>query len=440
MAIFITGSPADYARQILGSDATINSASQIGNGEQVRIFDDAADAVSQGVAPQNSGLIISTGNATNFTDNDSTNDQMSDSIGSAGDTQLETTVGASGSGDAAGLVINFTANASGSFTVPLTFMTEEYPEYFNSGYGDAAAVYLDGVQVPISDQAGGYFNIDSTENGPFLNNGDTDAPLNYDTTDFNAIKTGIATLNVVAGQTYELKIVIADFGDTQYNSALMIGADALFCFVRGTLIDTADGPRPVESLKLGDLVKTKDNGMKPVEWLGMTHVDANRLTEQPKLCPGRICSGTLGKAANGVLLPTRDLIVSPQHRVLVRSKIANRMADTSEVLVPAIRLTDLPGIEQFSPEEGVDYFHILFDRHEIVYSEGAQTESLYTGPEVLKTMSPEAREEINALFPELCRPDTLAQPARPLFVAKKARRLVARHLRNQQPIYDEITL
>ncbi|SNT76695.1 Hint domain-containing protein [Paracoccus seriniphilus] len=440
MATFTSGTATEYAQQILGSGATINSVTQIGNGAQIRIFDDAADAVSQGVAPQNSGLIISTGNAYNFNDGDSTNDHLSDSLDSSGDAQLETTVGSGGSADAAGLVINFTANASGSFTVPFTFMTEEYPQYFNSGFSDAAAVYLDGVLVPISDQTGGYFNIDSTENGAYLSNGDTDDTLSYDSTDFNAIKTGVATLNVVEGQTYELKIVIADFGDSNYNSALMIGSDALFCFARGTLIETADGPRPVESLKPGDLVKTRDNGLKPVEWLGMTHVDAHRLADQPKLCPVRICAGALGQSADGESLPTRDLIVSPQHRVLVRSKIANRMADTPEVLVPAIRLTDLPGIEQYSPEQGVDYFHILFDRHEIVYSEGAQTESLYTGPEVLKSLSSEAREEISALFPELCDPENLAQPARPLFVAKKARKLVARHLHNKQPIYGDITL
>lgn len=435
MATFTSGTATEYAQQILGPQVTIVSATRIGAANQTRIYENAGDSEAQGVAPQDSGLIISTGAANTFNDGDGSNDLLSGENGGAGDSQLQGTVGSGGSADAAGLQITFTANSSGSFTVPLTFMTEEYPEYFNSGYSDAAAVYLNGTLVPISNQDGGYFNIDSMENGAFLNNGDTGEALNYDTTDFNAIKTGEITLNVVAGQTYDLKIVIADFGDDGYDSALMIGSGAFFCFTRGTLIETAHGLQRVESLKPGDLVMTRDNGLKPVQWLGMSHVDAQRLADTPKFRPVRIERGALGQDAEGAPLPARELVVSPQHRILVRSKIAQRMADSLEVLVPAIRLTELPGIDQLPAEDGVDYFHILFDRHEIIFSEGAETESLFTGPEVLKTLSPEAREEIEALFPSLCDPDFLAQPARPLVAAKKARSLVARHLRNDKPVY-----
>jgi len=439
MPTFTSGTAQDYALRILGPQATINSVSQIGGSGQIRLYDAADDAVSQGVAPQQSGLLISTGDAAAFNDGDSTNDFLNSDVGGAGDADLEAAVGQSGSADAAGLVINFTANSSGTFTVPLTFMSEEYPEYFGSGYSDSAAVYLNGELIPISGQDGGYFNVDSIENGPFLSNGDTGASLTYDSTDFNAITTGSVTIDAVEGQTYELKIVIADFADGQYDSALMIGEGAFFCFTRGTLIQTDAGLRPIESLKPGDLVMTRDNGLKPIQWLGMTRLDPERLAAEPKLRPVRIPAGVLGKDANGAALPTRDLLVSPQHRVLVRSKIAQRMTGSVEVLVPAIRLTDLPGVEQVGSsapsERVVEYYHMLFDQHEIVYSEGAETESLYTGPEVLKSLSPEAHEEIRSLFPELCDEHNPAPRARPFVVAKQARNLVARHLRNEKPIY-----
>jgi hypothetical protein len=439
MPTFTSGTAQAYAQQIFGPEATINSVSQIGGSEQIRLYDAADDAVAQDVAPKESGLLISTGNAEDFNDDDSTNDFLDGAGGGAEDSDLENTVGQSSSTDAAGLVINFTANSTGTFTVPLTFMTEEYPEYFNSEYTDSAAVYLDGELIPISGQDGGYFNINSTENGPFLSNGDTDDGLTYDSTDFNAITTGTASIDVVAGETYELKIVVADFVDDRYDSALMIGESAFFCFTRGTLIQTDAGLRPVENLKPGDLVMTRDNGLKPIQWLGMTYVDPERLAVDPKLLPVRIPAGALGEDAKGAPLPARDLLVSPQHRVLVRSKIARRMTDSLEVLVPAIRLTDLPNVQQVDPassaDRGVEYFHMLFDQHEIVYSEGAETESLYTGPEVLKSLSPEAHEEIRSLFPELCDVQNPASRARPFVVAKQARNLVARHLRNEKPIY-----
>ena len=82
--------------------------------------------------------------------------------------------------------------------------------------------------------------------------------------------------------------------------------------------------------------------------------------------------------------------------------------------------------------EDVSYVHLLFDRHEIVAAEGAAAESLHTGPEALKALSPAARAEIAALFPDLARP-----PARPLVPGARARRLAARHAANRRALQAE---
>ena len=96
--------------------------------------------------------------------------------------------------------------------------------------------------------------------------------------------------------------------------------------------------------------------------------------KRSKLWPVRICVGALG---NG--LPERDLLVSRQHRMLVSSRIALRMFGQADVLIPAIRLTALPGIAIDTNVTEVEYFHILLANHEVVFAEGAATESLYTG-------------------------------------------------------------
>jgi hypothetical protein len=143
----------------------------------------------------------------------------------------------------------------------------------------------------------------------------------------------------------------------------------------------------------------------------------------------RIAAGALGPG-----LPARDLWLAQQHRVLVASRIAGRIFGESEVLVAARHLLGLPGIVIDDSDADLEYFHILLDRHEILLSEGAQTESLFTGPEAIRMMGPEARAEILALFPELAGLEDAPLPARPIGRAGQGRQLARRHLRNGQPV------
>lgn len=202
------------------------------------------------------------------------------------------------------------------------------------------------------------------------------------------------------------------------------------CFTRGTLITGAGGGVAVERLRPGDLVLTMDSGLRPIRWIGGRRFSAAELARSPALRPVRIEAGALG---NG--LPMRPLTVSQQHRVLVRSRIAARMFGEAEVLVAARQLDGLPGIGIVSDAPGVQYWHFLFDRHEIVFSEGARTESLFTGPEALKSVGPEARAEILAIFPDLAQPDPAGPtPARLLVPGRLARGLARRHGLNGLPL------
>lgn len=194
------------------------------------------------------------------------------------------------------------------------------------------------------------------------------------------------------------------------------------CFCRGTLIATNRGEVPVEQLEVADMVVTRDHGLRPLRWIGSRVLDAVDLAAVPRLRPIRIRAGALGHD-----LPSRDLLVSPQHRILVRSAIAQRMFGCAEVLVAAKQLLQIEGFEQVDASE-VEYFHLLFDAHEIVRSNGAETESLYTGPQALRAVGAAARDEILTLFPQLR--DTPGVAARPLIPGARARQLAQRHARN----------
>ncbi|WP_255440507.1 Hint domain-containing protein [Paracoccus sp. MC1854] len=203
------------------------------------------------------------------------------------------------------------------------------------------------------------------------------------------------------------------------------------CFATGTLIETAEGPRPVHRLRVGDLIRTRDHGLQPLRWLGGRRLSAASLVANPGLNPIRIAAGALGPG-----MPLRDLIVSPQHRILVRSTIAERMTGSTEVLIAAVHLVGHPGIDCVPAQDGIGYWHLMFDRHEIVFAEGAEAESLYLGPMAVASMTDAALRELRALFPDLVAPrhDDPPPMARPVMRGKPVARLIERQVRNFKPL------
>lgn len=204
----------------------------------------------------------------------------------------------------------------------------------------------------------------------------------------------------------------------------------VMCFVHGTRILTETGQTPVEALRPGMQVYNADGELKEIIRVFSKEFSALALRLNPNLRPVRITKGALG--AN---LPSRDLLVSRQHRMLLRSKIAMRMFNTAEVLIPAIKLIECPGIFIDGTIETVTYFHVLFAGHEVIYAEDALSESFYTGPEALKTLSPEARAEILTLFPEIAQIQSAPDPARFIPAGKSQKQFVARHLKNDKALF-----
>lgn len=167
------------------------------------------------------------------------------------------------------------------------------------------------------------------------------------------------------------------------------------CFTPGTLIATPDGERRVEELQVGDRVITRDNGIQSIRWLGQQSLDAEALKRAEHLQPILIREGALG---NG--LPERDMMVSPNHRVLVANDKTALYFEDREVLVAAKHLVGLEGIDAVETST-VTYIHFMFDQHEVVLSDGAWTESFQPGDQTLRGLDNAQRNEIYEIFPEL---------------------------------------
>ncbi len=167
------------------------------------------------------------------------------------------------------------------------------------------------------------------------------------------------------------------------------------CFTPGTTIATAKGERLVEELTVGDRIITRDNGIQEIAWVGHKEMSGKQLVQNPHLKPILIKAGALG---NG--LPERDMMVSPNHRVLVASDLTQLYFEENEVLAAAKHMVGSNGIHAINVMQ-TTYVHFMFERHEVVLSNGAWTESFQPGDYSLKGIGNSQRNEIMEIFPEL---------------------------------------
>ena len=164
----------------------------------------------------------------------------------------------------------------------------------------------------------------------------------------------------------------------------------------GTMIAVMDGEKPVEDLQIGDLVRTKDNGYQPVRWVASRVLGLSALNADPSLRPIRIQANALGAQK-----PGRDLIVSQQHCVLIDDWRCELLFGEDEILAPAKALLNDATITIDRTSEEVTYYHFMFDGHEIVYSNGVETESFHPAFGGFDALDADKRAEMLKLFPQL---------------------------------------
>ena len=211
-----------------------------------------------------------------------------------------------------------------------------------------------------------------------------------------------------------------EVGDNESLGAVLNDVSLLVCFCTGAGIETPDGPVAIENLKEGDLVLTMDHGPQPVRWIGKRRVEGAEIAADPELRPVLIRAGAMGPGA-----PDRDVRVSPQHRVLISDRAARLTFGEDEILAPAKALRDGVRILTDARERATDYFHILFDRHEVIWANGLPTESFHPAEGALTGVDAVARNEILTLFPDLA--TDAWPPARPTLTVREASVLAGAH-------------
>jgi hypothetical protein len=480
-------SALDMANEIFGNGVTVTGATYYGDNDSAGIYT-GGDTTSPGVTPGNSGVILSTGDAEDFTNRrGDSNQRTNTSTNTSGTDNFSQYNNAAGGRtyDAATLDVDFIPDST-VLTMQFVFSSEEYPEFANSIYQDFFGVWINGTQVEhdVGDGQTDPFNISTTNNiNMYVNNTNDD----YNTEMDGFTITLTLTINVNPNAVNSIRIALADVGDTQYDSNVLIAgnsvqtrlvaisddvnvypdgtttlnvlgndvnngggtltithingqpvsvgttitlpsgqlvtlnADGTFnvvgdgdtedfnftytisngtdsdvgfvnatsvpCFVAGTLIATPDGDRRAETLLPGDLVMTKDEGPQPLRWIGSRVVEA-----RGHFAPIHIRANTLGQHG--------DILVSPLHRVLIKDVLAELLFGEAEVLVAA---RDLINDHSILRREGgeVTYVHLLFDRHQVVFSEGLETESFLPGPQTASSFEAGIVAEIYSIFPEL---------------------------------------
>ncbi|MGB0959547.1 MAG: Hint domain-containing protein [Halocynthiibacter sp.] len=204
----------------------------------------------------------------------------------------------------------------------------------------------------------------------------------------------------------DIDVGTAEEGDGIFN----IHTATIVCFAKGTLIHTPQGGIPVEDLEAQDLVETLDNGPQPILAIATRKLDFR--VDDPRHQPIEIKKDCFGAG-----LPRRALCVSPQHRILIASTKNN----TGGTLVAAKGLLHIPGIRQKAGCRNVEYFHIIFAHHEIIFSEGLPTESLYAGPLALEALDHITKEKMRPhLEAQNSKTRVHMAPARPFIRPKKA--------------------
>ena len=170
----------------------------------------------------------------------------------------------------------------------------------------------------------------------------------------------------------------------------------VICFTPGTRIETPEGPRLIEELREGDRVQTRDSGAQDIQWIGSRRMTGARLFAMPKLRPIR-----LGPGAIGIDRPDAALLVSPEHRLLVRGDVARALFNTPEVLVMARDLVNNDTVSVDLASREVTYIHLLLPSHQIIWANGVETESFHPASTALSTLSDNDRARLLEINPNL---------------------------------------
>ena len=230
---------------------------------------------------------------------------------------------------------------------------------------DSAGLSIQGLTITLFDSSGNYL---------------TPTDANGTLSGADLTKTDVGTYTLTPGSTQAVSAeldalvftpsVSGSTATTFFNLAAFDGATTSdnqdtsviaepACFYRGTRIQTDHGEVPVEELAIGDRVVTVSGAIRPIKWIGRRTVAA-RFSDPLKVWPIRIMAGALADE-----VPSRDLVVSPDHALLVDNILIQAGA-----LVNSISI-----VRETEPPEIFTYFHIELEDHSLILAENTPAET-----------------------------------------------------------------
>ena len=250
----------ELAETMFGDGIKVVSATYKGDPLSAGIYTQGTKFAA-GVVPSDSGVILSSGQVTEFTngkgDANQSQSTSSDVKGIDGDKAMNTIAGAK-TFDAVFLEASFIPEGD-TLTMQLVFSSEEYPEWVKSGFNDVVAIWVNGtlLQLSVGDGTISIDNINEKTN-PNLYRDNGDGSLNTEMDGLTFVLTLKAPVKPGAENT--IKIGIADAGDAIYDSALMIVADSVqtALIAQDDLVAVTTRGETVVSLLDNDTVKGRD--------------------------------------------------------------------------------------------------------------------------------------------------------------------------------------
>lgn len=187
--------------------------------------------------------------------------------------------------------------------------------------------------------------------------------------------------------------------NTTYNdpdNAIALGAveyagiPAIVCFTTGMRFQTKNGLTAAEDLEVGQEVETFDNGYQPIRFIYRRKV---------------LATGTHAPIVfeKGALGSNERFVVSQKHRIhtsMLEGRASWYHDKFSNNLIEARELLNGTSIRILTTQKDVEYFHIMFDNHELVWSEGVLSETWQPHRRNLRR-DKALREELLSIFPEI---------------------------------------
>ena len=153
------------------------------------------------------------------------------------------------------------------------------------------------------------------------------------------------------------------------------------CLLKGTLIRTPAGDRPVEALRQGNLVVTASGKLMPIRF-----ITYQRFKDPGRVDPAGIRPVVIPENFFGPHRPCRDLFVSPNHRISLCGGPVEMIFGEERVFAEAKFLFS-EASRDCTADGYIDYYNILLEDHDEVIANGQPVESLFLGEVSLTRLS-----------------------------------------------------